>query len=208
MRTLRTASTSDFDAEIVGRLILDAFPETFTRIFGERDREAARAVGHGLRAFGSLPNAWLAEQDGVCEGLVLVRWGNGSTPAAALRAFMAMGRVLGPWRALCVAFHIPPLPPHWLQEHEAHISALSVSPIRRRRRHGSALLNHVIDLARSRGYLQVTLRVEADNAAAQALFRRHGFVADRRRFQWVFNLVRRHFGQIIMTRRLEPTVDR
>ena len=47
MRTLRPASTLESDAEIVGRLMLDAFPETFTRIFGERDHEAARAVGHG-----------------------------------------------------------------------------------------------------------------------------------------------------------------
>ena len=155
MRTLRPASTSESDAEVVGRLMLDAFPETFARIFGERDHEAARAVGHGLRAFGSLPNAWLAEDDGECEGLVLVRWGNGSTPAAALRAFLAMERVLGPWRALCVAFHIPPLPPHWLHEHEAYISGLAVPPTRRRRGHGSALLAHVIDLARARGYRQI-----------------------------------------------------
>ena len=206
MRTLRRATTSDSDAEVVGRLMLDAFPETFTRIFRERDREAARAVGHGLRAFGSLPNAWLAEVDGVCVGLALVRWGNRSTPAAALRAFLAMARVLGPRRALNVAFHIPPLPPHWLHEHEAYISALAVSPTQRRRGHGSALLDHVIDLARARGYHQITLRVEADNAAAQALFRRHGFVVDRRRFQWVFNLVRRHFGEIIMTRRLDQQI--
>ena len=203
MRILRRASTSESDADVVGRLMLDAFPETFTRIFGERDHEAARAVGHGLRAFGSLPNAWLVEQDGVCQGLVLVRWGNGSTPAAALRAFLAMARVLGPWRSLNVAFHIPPVPPHWLHEHEAYISALAISPPARRRGHGSALLTQVIDLARSRGYRQVTLRVETDNSAAQALFRRHGFTIDRRRFQWVFNLARRHFGEIIMTRRLD-----
>lgn len=204
MRTLRPASTSDSDAEVVGRLMLDAFPETFTYVFGERDRQAARAVGYGLRAFGSLPNAWLAEQDGACEGLALVRWDNESTPIAGLRAFLAMARVLGPWRALCVAFHIPPLPPHWLHEHEAYISALAISPPVRRRGHGSALLDHVISLARARGYHQVTLRVEAENSAAQALFRGHGFVADRRRFQWVFNLVRRHFGEIVMTRRLDP----
>ena len=207
MRTLRSANTSESDAEVVGRLMLDAFPETFTRVFGERDRQAARAVGHGLRAFGSMPNAWLAEREGVCEGLVLVRWDNGSTPITGLKAFLAMARVLGPWRALWVAFHIPPLPPHWLHSREAYISALAISPPARRRGHGSALLDHVIELARSQGYHQVTLRVEADNVAAQALFRRHGFVADRRRFQWVFNLVRRHFGEIIMTRRLDTQTD-
>jgi len=65
----------------------------------------------------------------------------------------------------------------------------------------------VIELARARGFHQVTLRVEADNDAAQALFRRHGFVVDRRRLQWVFNLVRRHFGEIIMTRRLDTQAD-
>ena len=183
--------------------MLDAFPETFTRIFGERDRQAALAVGHGLRAFGSLPNAWLAEQDGVCVGLVLVRWGNGSTPIAGLRAFLAMARVLGLWRSLKVAFHIPPLPPHWLREHEAYISALAIAPPARRRGHGSALLDHVTELARVRGYRQITLRVESDNGVAQALFHQHGFVVDQRKFQWVFNVVRRHFGEIVMTKRFD-----
>ena len=208
MQTLRSASTSESDAEVVGRLMLDAFPETFTRVFGERDRQAARAVGHGLRAFGSMPNAWLAERDGVCEGLVLVRWDNRSTPITGLKAFLAMARVLGPWRALWVAFHIPPLPPHWLHSREAYISALAISPPARRRGHGSALLDHVIELARvSRLSPGHACGWKPTTRLRKALFRRHGFVADPRRFQWVFNLVRRHFGEIIMTRRLDTPAD-
>jgi hypothetical protein len=34
------------------------------------------------------------------------------------------------------------------------------------------------------------------------MFQKHTFVAEERRFQFIFNLVRRHFGQVIMTRRL------
>ncbi len=203
MIAIRPATTSDADAEIVGRLLLDAFPKTFTYIFGERDRQAARAVGHGLRAFGSMPNARLAGDGATFVGVVLLRWDNRATPAAGLRALLAMARVLGPWRALRVAVHIPPLPPHWLHAHEAYISALAVVPWQRGRGYGSALIDHAVKLARSRGFHQMTLRVEADNTAAYALFHKHGFAADRRRFQWFFDLVRRHFGEVVMTRWLD-----
>ena len=202
MIVIRRATTSDEDAVAVGRLMLDAFPTTFTYIFGERDRQAAQAVGHGLRAFGSLPDAWLAESDSTCVGLILIRWRNGATPFAAVRAFRAMSEVLGLLRTLRVAYHIPPLPPHWLHVREAYISALAVTPTARRRGHGSALLEHAINVATARGYAQITLRVDRDNEPAIRLFHEHVFVPETRRFQFIFNLVRRHFGQVIMIRRL------
>ena len=202
MISIRPATTSDEDAEAVGRLMLDAFPATFTYIFRDRDRQAAQAVGYGLRAFGSMPDAWLAESDSTCIGLILVRWQNRATPFAAVRAFLAMASVLGPLRTLRVAYHIPPLPPHWLHVHEAYISALAVTPATRRRGHGSALLKHAINVATARGYAQITLRVDKDNQPALELFQKHTFVAEERRFQFIFNLVRRHFGQVIMTRQL------
>ncbi len=202
MITIRPATTSDEDAEVVGRLMLDAFPTTFTYIFGDRDRQAAQAVGYGLRAFGSLPDAWLAETDSTCIGLILVRWENRATPFAAARAFRAMAGVLGPMRTLQVAYHIPPLPPHWLHVREAYISALAVTTTARRRGHGSALLKHAINVAISRGYAHITLRVDKHNQPALELFQKHTFMPEERRFQFIFNLVRRHFGQVIMTRRL------
>ena len=173
MVAIRPATATSRDIESVGRLMLDAFPETFTYIFGDRDRQAALAIGYGLHAFGSLPDAWLAERHGTCVGLILIRWRNGATPAAGTRAFFAMARALGPLRALRVAYHIPPLPPHWLHEGEAYISAL------------------------------ITLRVEGENAPARLLFERHGFLNDPRPFQWFFNMVRRHFGEVVMSLHLK-----
>jgi ribosomal protein S18 acetylase RimI-like enzyme len=202
MVAIRPATAASTDIESVGRLMLDAFPETFTYIFGDRDRQAAQAIGHGLHAFGSLPDAWLAEQDGACIGLVLMRWRNGATPAAGVRAFVAMARALGPLRALKVAYHIPPLPPHWLHEREAYISALAVASNEQGHGHGAALLGHAVELALSRHYDRITLRVDADNRPARSLFEQHGFVIDQRPFQWLFNMVRRHFGEVVMSRHL------
>lgn len=202
MVAIRPATAASTDIESVGRLMLDAFPETFTYIFGDRDRQAARAIGYGLHAFGSLPDAWLAEQDGACVGLILMRWRNGATPAAGVRAFVAMARALGPLRTLRVAYHIPPLPPHWLHEREAYISALAVASNEQGRGHGAALLGHAIELARARHYDRITLRVDADNSPARSLFEQYGFVIDQRPLQWFFNMVRRHFGEVVMSRHL------
>ena len=202
MVTIRPATAASTDIESVGRLMLDAFPETFTYIFGDRDPQAGLAIGSGLHAFGSLPDVWLADRDGNCVGLILVRWRNGATPAAGVRAFVAMARTLGPLRALRVAYHIPPLPPHWLHEREAYISALAVASNERGRGHGTALLRHAVELARARHYDRITLRGEGDNSPARSLFEQHGFVIDHRPFQWFFNIVRRHFGEVVMSRHL------
>ena len=203
MVAIRPATATSRDIESVGRLMLDAFPETFTYIFGDRDRQAALAIGYGLHAFGSLPDAWLAERHGTCVGLILIRWRNGATPAAGTRAFFAMARALGPLRALRVAYHIPPLPPHWLHEGEAYISALAVASNERGRGYGSALILHAVKLAQARHYDRITLRVEGENAPARLLFEQHGFLNDPRPFQWFFNMVRRHFGEVVMSLHLK-----
>jgi len=48
----------------------------------------------------------------------------------------------------------------------------------RGRGHGSALLRHCIEIARSAGAGAVTLETEAANDGARRLYRRHGFVAE------------------------------
>lgn len=52
---------------------------------------------------------------------------------------------------------------------------LVVSQAYRRRGIGSALLKYVVEWARTRDYLKVTLEVRADNVVARRLYRDHGF---------------------------------
>ena len=56
----------------------------------------------------------------------------------------------------------------WLED-------LIVEPAARNRGVGHALLDAAIEEARLRGWTRITLVTDADNVAAQALYRRHGF---------------------------------
>jgi ribosomal-protein-alanine N-acetyltransferase len=63
----------------------------------------------------------------------------------------------------------------WLVVDELHIGNIAVTPGRRRSGTGTALLTHVLDLAREREVRRVTLEVRVSNAAAIALYRKFGF---------------------------------
>ena len=63
----------------------------------------------------------------------------------------------------------------WLLVDEAHISTIAVHPTERGRGIGEALLLAVLDLAARIGAEMATLEVRASNAAAQTLYRKHGF---------------------------------
>jgi ribosomal-protein-alanine N-acetyltransferase len=56
-----------------------------------------------------------------------------------------------------------------------HLGNLAVTPGERRRGVASALLADLLSVARDRGVGSLTLEVRATNAAAQALYRAHGF---------------------------------
>lgn len=58
---------------------------------------------------------------------------------------------------------------------EAELLTLAVVPDRRRRGIGAHLLGRFLAAARERGASRVFLEVAADNGAALALYRRHGF---------------------------------
>lgn len=65
---------------------------------------------------------------------------------------------------------------------EAELLTLAVAPEARRQGVGAALTADFADAARDQGALQAFLEVASDNAAAQALYRRQGWVeAGRRR---------------------------
>jgi len=82
----------------------------------------------------------------------------------------------------------------------ADIMTVAVSPERRGRGLGDRLVDTLLDRARSRGAGAVMLEVRADNDAARALYRRHGFAEIS---------VRRYYYQpgdvdaVVMRRRLE-----
>ncbi len=200
--TIRQATGSDADAIAVGALMMEGFPGTFEFIFGRRDARTARAIGYGLQGFGALPNVWFAERDQVPVGFVLMRWANRETLMNGLRALWAMTRALGLARTVWVALHIPPLPPHWLHPDEAYVSALAVAPDQRGEGIGTLLLDRAIALAAERGCERLSLRVDADHRFARRMYRHHGFVVVRRRWDWFFHLIRRHFGDVLLTREL------
>jgi ribosomal-protein-alanine N-acetyltransferase len=60
--------------------------------------------------------------------------------------------------------------------HEAYIQTIAVAPSAQRRGIGTALLTTLIDEAQRRGVGHLDLEVRADNATAQRLYERHGFV--------------------------------
>ncbi|HSB90927.1 MAG TPA: ribosomal protein S18-alanine N-acetyltransferase [Anaerolineales bacterium] len=63
----------------------------------------------------------------------------------------------------------------WLLVDEAHISTIAVHPAERGRGIGETLLLAALDLAARIGAELATLEVRASNAAAQNLYRKHGF---------------------------------
>jgi len=72
----------------------------------------------------------------------------------------------------------------WKVADEVHVLNLATQPADRRKGHARALLEHVLAGARGGGTRHVLLEVRRSNAAAQELYRRHGFVATglRRRY--------------------------
>lgn len=69
----------------------------------------------------------------------------------------------------------------WLLVDEAHVSTIAVHPSDRGRGIGEALLLAALDLAGRLGAEVATLEVRASNAAAQALYQKHGFSVVGRR---------------------------
>jgi ribosomal-protein-alanine N-acetyltransferase len=61
---------------------------------------------------------------------------------------------------------------------EAHITTIAVDPLWHRHQIGTRLLIHQAQTARARGARHLTLEVRMSNLAAQALYKRFGFVAE------------------------------
>lgn len=69
----------------------------------------------------------------------------------------------------------------WFDGDVAQVMTLGVAPAAQRRGVGTALLAALLDQARDLGAAAVLLEVRVDNAAALALYERHGFVVLGRR---------------------------
>lgn len=83
---------------------------------------------------------------------------------------------------------------------EAEVVTLAVAPHARRRGGGGALLRAALDRARDRGAACAFLEVAADNPAAQALYRAHGFEPVGRRREYYDRGLTRPVDAIIMRR--------
>ena len=59
---------------------------------------------------------------------------------------------------------------------EAHLLNISVLPELQGAGRGTALLNHLFDLARAQGAARMLLEVRPSNASGRSLYQRHGFV--------------------------------
>lgn len=70
-----------------------------------------------------------------------------------------------------------------LQEKDArsgHLARLIVNPAQRRRGYGRSLVEKLLQRAREKGYRSITLNVDRDNQAAQAMYAQLGFRHARR----------------------------
>lgn len=69
----------------------------------------------------------------------------------------------------------------WMIVDEAHIATIATHPGFRRQGVGDRLLKHALQVAVEEGAVRAFLEVRAGNEAAQAMYRRLGFVEDGRR---------------------------
>lgn len=90
---------------------------------------------------------------------------------------------------------------------EAELLTLAVVPDRRRRGIGAHLLGRFLTAARERGATQVFLEVAADNDAALALYRRHGFSQTGRRRGYYRDSLVAAVDAIVMRRDTTPGPD-
>ena len=58
---------------------------------------------------------------------------------------------------------------------DAHVTNIAVDPVRQRTHIGARLLLHLAEVARDRGFKNLTLEVRVSNGPAQELYRRFGF---------------------------------
>ncbi len=72
----------------------------------------------------------------------------------------------------------------WLIMDEAHIATIAIHPDYRRQSIGQALLLHALKSALEEGATSSFLEVRESNLAAQAMYRKYGFVATGRRMHY------------------------
>jgi len=88
----------------------------------------------------------------------------------------------------------------WQVLDEGHITNIAVHPEYRRTGVGNALLEALVSEARRRGIKALTLEVRDTNYAAQALYKKHGFIPEGRRKAYYAD---NNEDAIIMWRKLE-----
>jgi ribosomal-protein-alanine N-acetyltransferase len=97
-----------------------------------------------------------------------------SNPAARCWVAEAEGRIVG----MIVV---------WMIVDEAHVATIAAHPDFRRQGIGKELLTHALRSAIAEGAVKSLLEVRASNGAAQAMYRRFGYVEDGRRPRYYKN---------------------
>ena len=65
----------------------------------------------------------------------------------------------------------------WIIVDEAHVTNVAIMPEYRGQKNGEKLMSRLIDQAKERGALSMTLEVRASNMVAQGLYAKFGFVS-------------------------------
>ncbi|MFC2966604.1 GNAT family N-acetyltransferase [Acidimangrovimonas pyrenivorans] len=149
------------------RLYWQAFGGKLGRVLGPEER-ALRYLDRVIRADHVL-TAW--EADGRLAGLAGFRsWAGGFASGTAGDLAAVYGRAGAAWRAGALRLLTSDV-----DNRRFLIDGICVRADCRGRGIGSALLDALSDLARSRGYDEIRLDVVDSNPRARALYRRHGY---------------------------------
>jgi len=186
------------DAAAVGELLASALAPKYRPTLGRRAAEALTwVIGQELRT--PTHGYWVAERDARVIGAAHLATAEDAPPtgvAHRLAHVVGWTRALWALSALSILAHGP------LEEDEAYVGELAVSPDARRQGVGVMLMRHLDAQAEARGKARVTLWVTDDNDAARALYAGLGFTEQTDRRWHVGRLIFGSRGAILMEKQL------
>jgi ribosomal protein S18 acetylase RimI-like enzyme len=166
---VRSARNEDVDRYV--NVLMEAFPDKFLSIFGERKEAGGRALTGSFHPLEEHGGHFIAEVDGQVAGVLHLAYrGNDGGHWRALPFLLH----LGPIRALraLIAFSLIERRP---DIGEAYIAHIAIRPGFQGRGLGKALMEAAETTSREQKLKKVGLHVACDNSVAKALYSRQGF---------------------------------